>query len=104
MRGWRQLFFIACGLASLSSVAANPLRQIEVDEPNSVLLPPDPKRPTAGPVILDRPRAQPVTTNVDLGTKYKMWRTSEGYKSSHGLARSGSTGRYVYQLKARKVR
>jgi hypothetical protein len=68
--------------AALSPAAAEPLRQIEMDEPTSALLPADPKRPTVGPRIIERETAKPITTTVDLGTKYGMWRTTDSFKGN----------------------
>jgi len=57
-----------------------------MDQPDSRLLPADPKRPTTGPIIVDEARAAPVTTTVDPGTKYRIWHTTEAFRGARGLA------------------
>jgi hypothetical protein len=73
-------------ITALLPAVAKPLRVIEMDGPASTLLPADPKRPMVGPTIIEKRAAKSISTTVDLGTKYAIWRTTESYEGGHGLA------------------
>ena len=61
------------------------LRSIDMDSPDFVLKSPSPNVPNHGPVIVDRPGTRSITTTFDTGTKYRLWRTDDGYRSPHGI-------------------
>lgn len=54
------------------------LRSIDMDDAAAQIIP--------GPGIVNDPRGKPITTTVDVGTKFELWRSATAYRGTHGLA------------------
>ena len=78
--------FALCILSVAYPAHGEALRSIDMDSPGSKLLVSTDKSASQGPIIVDRPGAKPVTTTFDIGTKYHVWRTDDGYHSPHAIA------------------